>query len=137
MIYAGDLIAGLVSLASAAYVAVHTVDASVLSSKGFAAVYRYSSTYGNLLGVWELIFVSLWLLWSLTVTITAFYTGADIFDRTQAREFAAYTEGTYGQGVNPIAAIKFFVLLMVMAMGTAISGYVLAEHANEILTWFN
>lgn len=26
---------------------------------------------------------------------------------------------------------------MVMAMGTAISGYVLAEHANEILTWFN
>lgn len=89
LIYFGNFIALIVAMSSAAYVATKSIDAAVSTSNAFAAVYRNSTDLGNLLGLWELLIITLFLAWSLTVTIMGFITAADIHDLTTAREVAA------------------------------------------------
>lgn len=92
----------IVGMASAAWVAVKTVDAAVKTSNAFYATYAGSSIIGDRLGIWELIAVLAWLIWSLTLTILSFVTASDLFDQTEARVLAAATEGTYGSGVTQV-----------------------------------
>lgn len=87
--------------------------------------------------LWELLFVSLWFLWSLTVTIVAFYEGATTFDAIQAREFGAYTDGTLGTAMSMNNAMKVFTFRMILAFGTWISAYVIGQTADELLGFFD
>jgi hypothetical protein len=58
-----------------------------------------------------------------------------------AREKAVFEEGTeggaFGQAITMVSAVKLFTLLMVMALGTWISGYTLGVSADDLLDWFN
>lgn len=127
----------IVGMASAAWVAVKTVDAAVQISGAFYFTYAGSSIIGDRLGLWELIAVLAWLVWSLVLTILSFVTASNLFDQTEARVLAAQTEGTYGTGVTQIMGIKGFVLLMVLSMGVMISSWTMGDVADELLNWFN
>ena len=80
IVFAAALIMLFTSLVTAAYVALCTVDASVSFSTGFAHIYRNSTTLGNLLGLWELIFVLAFLTWSLVVTYMSFEHASHVVD---------------------------------------------------------
>jgi len=137
LIHSGILGSLIISLISAAYVATKTIDATVSFTNTFYAVYSGSSTFGDLLGLWELLFILLWLSWSLVVTILAFITASTLYDELEARSVAAATEGLYGQAVNIIDGIKGFTLLAILAMGVWISAYIIGDTADELLDWFN
>lgn len=67
----------------------------------------------------------------------AFVTASQVYEATEARETAVYTEGTFGQAVTFVQAVKFFTLLMITALGTWISGYTIGEVLDDLLSWFN
>lgn len=127
----------IVSMVSSAYVAVKTVDAAVKTSGAFYSIYAGSSIIGDRLGIWELIAVLAYLMWSLVVTILAFVTASDLFDQTEARSLAVYTEGTYGTAVTQVMGIKGFTLLSILALGVWISAWTMGDTADELLNWFN
>jgi len=60
---------------SAAFVTVKTVNAGV-SFAGYAYVYRNGSQVGNLVGLYEVIPIVAYNLWSLALTVTAIVAGA-------------------------------------------------------------
>lgn len=127
----------IVGMASAGWVAVKTVDAAVKTSGAFYAIYAGNSIIGDRLGIWELIAVLAWLMWSLVLTILSFVTASDLFDQTEARVKAVYEEGTYGTAVTQVMGIKGFTLLMILAMGVAISAWTMGDVADNLLDWFN
>ena len=133
----GTIMTLIMSLASSAYVAVKTIDASVSMTKGYYNVYGGWSEDGNLIGAWELGFVILWLLWSLVVTLLAYVTAADVIDYTMERAKAVYEDGTLGTVATPVDAMKIFTLMMVLGFGTWLSAHTLGDSANELLSWFD
>ena len=136
-IYLSTLVFLFMSLCTAAYLAVKTVDAAVAFTEGFAYIYRSDSALGNALGFWEAVFTTGFLMWSLGITWHAFHISEQILDTVQAREYAVYHEGTFGHAVDTLEAIKMSTLLFVMAIGIWISGFAIADNADELLDWFN
>lgn len=137
IVFAAVLIMLFTSLVTAAYVALCTVDASVSFSTGFAHIYRNSTTLGNLLGLWELIFVLAFLTWSLGVTYMSFEHASHVVDELNRREYAVYNDGQFGHVVDPVTAGKQSVLLMVLAFATWVAGHSLSDNADELLNWFD
>jgi len=137
LVYFATLSALIIMIASSAFVAVKTTAAAVNFSLGFYFQYAGASLEGDFMYLWELIFVSAWLLWSATVTIGAYYEASQIIDQLQLRELAVYKDGTMGTAVTPVMAMKAFTLIMVMAFSTWISAYTLGETADELIGWFD
>lgn len=138
-IYMGSLMNLITCLASSAYVAVKTIDAAIDLDLAGSIYSKYASFSddGDLLGVWEIIFVIMFLSWSLIVTGLSYFTAVDVINYTGARELAVYTEGTLGVVATPMDAMKIFALLTVMGMGTWLSAQTLGDSADELLSWFN
>lgn len=137
LVYFATLSALIIMIASSAFVAVKTTAAAVSFKKGFYYQYAGASLEGDLMYLWELIFVSAWLLWSTGVTVGAFYEAAAIIDTVTARETAVHTDGTMGTAITAVMAMKAFTLIMVMAFGTWISAYTLGDTADELIGWFD
>lgn len=137
LVYFATLSALIIMIASSAFVAVKTTAAAVNFSLGFYFQYAGASLEGDLMYLWELIFVSAWLLWSATVTVGAYYEASQIIDQLTLREMAVYKDGTMGTAVTPVMAMKAFTLIMVMAFSTWISAYTLGETADELIGWFD
>merc|ERR1719172_255044 len=89
--YAGDLIALVASQLAAAYAGVKSIEAAVSFSKGFYHQYAGASSTGNLLGLWELLAVVLFLTWSLGISIVGYIEGALLWERYEAMETVGQT----------------------------------------------
>ena len=137
LVYAGTIIALIVELCTAAYLAVKTVDATVSFNNGFAFNYRITTWFGNLLGLWECMAYLMFMGWSMVVIVAAFYMAMYYVDMTEAREIAAYKDGKFGTAVNFTDGIKFFVLLMIQAMAVLIAGDNLGLHADKRIDYFD
>jgi hypothetical protein len=72
LVWFGNLMALIISLIAAAYVAVSTVKASVSFVDGFAFTYRNDTILGSMVGLWECVFVLMYLMWSMVVIVAAF-----------------------------------------------------------------
>jgi hypothetical protein len=77
------------------------------------------------------------------VTVLAFLLAAYVVELLRYRE-AAVAEVTLGSGglvlgtvVTFVQAIKFFTLEMILALGVWISGWTIADTADELLGWFD
>ena len=136
-IYISGLVYLFMSLCTAAYLAVKVVDAAVAFTEGFAYVYRSDSALGNALGFWEAVFMTSLLSWSLGITWHAFHTTQNVIDEIQEREHEVFWGGSFGFAVGNIEAIKISTLLFVMGIATWISGFAVADNADELLDWFN
>ena len=128
--YAGDLIALVASQLAAAYAGVKSIEAAVEFSKGFYYNYAGYSSTGNLLGLWELLAVVLFLTWSLAISVAGYIEGALLWERYEAME-------TGGQTVTIVEGYKYLALGCVIGIGAWISGLALGDSAEKLLGFFN
>jgi hypothetical protein len=128
--YAGDLIALVASQLAAAYAGVKAIEAAVHFDKGFYYTYAGASSTGNLLGLWELLSVILFLTWSLGISIVGYVEGALLWERYEAME-------TVGQTVTIVEGYKYLALGCVIGVGAWISGLALGDSADKLLGFFD
>merc|ERR1719247_517710 len=128
--YAGDLIALVASQLAAAYAGVKSIEASVSFLTGFYYQYRGGSSTGDLLGLWELLSVILFLTWSLAISIVGYVEGALLWERYEAMEAAGTT-------VTIVQGYKYLALGCVIGIGAWISGLSLGDSAAELLGFFD
>merc|ERR1712046_234185 len=128
--YAGDLIALVSSQLAAAYAGVKSIEASVHFLTGFYYVYSGASRNGDLLGLWELLAVVLFLTWSLAISVVGYIEGALLWERYEAMEQA-------GQTVTIVQGYKYLALGCVIGVGAWISGLSLGDSAQELLGFFD
>merc|ERR1711934_81008 len=128
--YAGDLIALVASQLAAAYAGVKSIEASVHFLTGFYYQYRGGSDTGDMLGLWELLSVVLFLTWSLGISIVGYVEGALLWERYETMEAA-------GQTVTIVQGYKYLALGMVIGIGAWISGLALGDSAEELLGFFD
>merc|ERR1711998_209224 len=128
--YAGDLIALVSSQLAAAYAGVKSIEASVHFLTGFYYTYSGASNTGDLLGLWELLSVVLFLTWSLGISIVGYVEGALLWERYETMEAA-------GQTVTIVQGYKYLALGMVIGIGAWISGLALGDSAEELLGFFD
>merc|ERR1711934_923919 len=128
--YAGDLIALGSSQLAAAYAGVKSIVASVHFLTGFYYVYSGASDTGDLLGLWELLAVVLFLTWSLAISVVGYVEGALLWERYEAMEAAGTT-------VTIVQGYKYLALGCVIGIGAWISGLSLGDSAAELLGFFD
>lgn len=128
--YAGDLIALIASQLAAAYAGVKSIEASVEFLKGFYYIYRGGSDTGDLLGLWELLSVILFLTWSLAISIVGYVEGALLWIRYEEME-------SLGQTVTIVQGYKYLALGCVIGVGAWISGLALGDSAEKLLGFFD
>merc|ERR1719247_3823467 len=128
--YAGDLIALVSSQLAAAYAGVKSIEASVHFLTGFYYTYSGASNTGDLLGLWELLAVILFLTWSLAISVVGYVEGALLWERYETMEAA-------GQTVTIVQGYKYLALGMVIGIGAWISGLSLGDSAAELLGFFD
>merc|ERR1711939_188860 len=128
--YAGDLIALVASQLAAAYAGVKSIEASVSFLTGFYYQYRGGSDTGDMLGLWELLSVILFLTWSLAISIVGYVEGALLWERYETMEAA-------GQTVTIVQGYKYLALGCVIGIGAWISGLALGDSAEELLGFFD
>jgi len=120
--YAGDLIALVCSQLAAAYAGVKSVEAAVHFGTGYYYQYSGASVIGDLLGLWELLSVILFLTWTLAISIVGYVEGALLWARYESMEAA-------GQYVTMTQGYKYLALGCVIGIGAWISGLALGESA--------
>merc|ERR1719362_2121137 len=128
--YAGDLIALVASQLAAAYAGVKSIEAAVSFTNGFYYTYAGYSTTGNLLGLWELLAVVLFLTWSLGISVAGYIEGALLWQRYEAME-------TVGKTVTIVEGYKYLALGCVIGVGAWISGLALGDSAEKLLGFFD
>merc|ERR1711998_265662 len=128
--YAGDLIALVASQLAAAYAGVKSIEASVHFLTGFYYTYSGYSANGDLLGLWELLAVVLFLTWSLGISVVGYIEGALLWERYETMEQA-------GQTVTIVQGYKYLALGCVIGVGAWISGLALGDSAEKLLNFFN
>merc|ERR1712160_176986 len=121
--YAGDLIALVASQLAAAYAGVKAIEAAVHFDSGFYYTYAGYSSTGNLLGLWELLSVVLFLTWSLGISVAGYIEGALLWERYEAME-------TVGKTVTIVEGYKYHALGCVIGVGAWISGLALGDFDN-------
>merc|ERR1711898_87600 len=92
--------------------------------------YRGGSDTGDLLGLWELLSVILFLTWSLAISIVGYVEGALLWERYEVMEAA-------GQTVTVVQGYKYLALGCVIGIGAWISGLSLGDSAEELLGFFD
>merc|ERR1712178_531328 len=128
--YAGDLIALVSSQLAAAYAGVKSIEASVHFLTGFYFTYSGASNTGDLLGLWELLAVVLFLTWSLAISVVGYVEGALLWERYEAME-------AQGTTVTIVQGYKYLALGCVIGIGAWISGLSLGDSAQELLGFFD
>merc|ERR1719498_1340875 len=128
--YAGDLIALVCSQLAAAYAGYKSVEAAVHFGTGYFYQYSGASIMGDLLGLWELLSVLLFLTWTLGISVVGYIEGALLWDRYETMKQA-------GQTVTIVQGYKYLALGCVIGVGAWISGLSLGDSAQELLGFFD
>jgi len=89
------------------------------------------------MGLYETIFVVLFLGTSLYMTVASLYGANFIWSAVELREADVKASGQYGTAVSMVDAMKMGSLGMVIAMGTWISAYSLGNTVDELIGWFD
>merc|ERR1712238_342978 len=82
--------------------------AAVHFDSGFYYTYAGYSSTGNLLGLWELLSVVLFLTWSLGISVAGYIEGALLWERYEAME-------TVGKTVTIVEGYKYLPLVASLA----------------------
>lgn len=127
---------------SAAFVITKTVDAGINFTSASIVEYAHkyrggSATWGNNLGVFELVGIILFSAWSLVLTMLSLYGASQLWTMIEERKVGAETEGKFGETFDIVQAMKFFTLCMIVGATTLVGGFSLGDTANELITWFD
>jgi len=124
------------SWVSAAWVIVNATQAVAAFEGDFKesywATYSGASAIGDNLGLYELISFLAYAMWSLTVTLGSLYVTSNVWTMTDNRVAGASAGSIV---VDPLTAVKFFTLEVLMGLMTLIGGYALGDTADNLLAW--
>jgi len=128
------------SWCSAAWVVYQTVQSAISWGLESSHYYNYAnwSDIGNLWYLWELIAVSVFLLWSLWTVILSVWAGSEQWrlmdermDEANTNQFNVHTPLRWDTG------IMHFMLSVMTGMTTMISGVALGEAIKKVVAWFD
>ena len=128
--YAGELIALICSQLASAYAGVKSIEAAVHFGTGYYYQYSGASVIGDLLGLWELFAVIMFLTWSLLISIVGYVEGALLWERYSSMEAT-------GNIITIVQGYKYLSLGCIIGVGAWISGLALGESAHELLGFFD
>ena len=137
LMYIGDVVILAVSLVSAAWIAVKTVEQSISFTNGFYALYGSGSAFGNLMGAVEIIFIVLYLMTSVAITGMGVVGAMLFWEFISGRETAALNEGKYGNAVSWPDVIKYGALGMVVSVGTWTTAWAIGQTVDQTVGWFD
>jgi len=137
LIYAGIFTTLIMGFLGAAWVIYCTVQAVVNFTYGFAFTYRDGSFHGNYLGIYELIAILLNEGWAFALTIWSLWFAFDLWAQVEARERGVKTEGSGGEVVDIVEAMKMFTLCVVVGLTAIIGAFSFGDVADQLVTWFD
>ena len=112
----GVIITSLFSNLASIYVAVKTVDAGMDFTKGLFHNYHNNNALSCFLGIYEMGFIILNLVWSTSISFTGYYMALAMYQRITRKADLERDDG-----------IKYLVLGLEMAAGAWIAGLALGE----------
>lgn len=136
-VYIGTTMVLSVCLLSAGYIVLVSAKAAISFEDGFAFTYRGYSNIGNNVAIFEVVFAVLFILTSLTITISALMGASDIWSTVELRELAVASDGFYGTAVSMMDALKLGVLGTVVAMATWVGAYAMGETVDKLIGWWD
>lgn len=126
---------------AAAWVVVQGTEAvASFTSYFFESYYfRYAgaTSMGNNVGIYELVSYILWAVFSLSITGASLYLSYTIWGAVDARVAAAEAAGGLGIIMDPVTAVKLFVLLNLNGFMSIIGGFGLGDVSRNLLTWWD
>jgi hypothetical protein len=137
-VYFGVIWMLLMSWCSASYVIYQTVQSGISFTEGFYHIYADYSSQGNLMYLYEVIAIALFIFWAFDVVVLSTWAGSaqwkamdDRMAEANTTVFNAHTPLRWSTGV------MHFLLSCLTGMTTMISGVALGEVANELLHYFD
>jgi len=128
--YAGVIITTLFSNLAAMYVAVKTVSAGMDWTKGLFYQYHTSNALSCFLGIYEMGFIILHLVWSQSISFIGYYMAYAMWNYIVAIEKKNIT-------LKPDEGIKFLTLGVEMAIAAWIAGLGLGEQTTQTIGYFD
>ena len=137
IVYIGDIMVLVVSLCSAAYMAVKTTEAVITFGEGYAYIYRQGSIVGNYMGQFEVVFAFLFYMLPMGLAIIATYGAMHIWDMVEERDTAVADEGFMGASVSVRDCMKFVALGIVVMVTTYWASWSIGDVVDELIGWFD
>ena len=141
-VYTGILMSLIMTFISAAYVVTKTVDAGVKYTGAFISAYAATylngvNAWGDNLGLFELIALLMFCMWSMMMSFAGLYTSYDLWGKMDARTIGVKNEGSGGVALDDVQAVKIFTLCMIMGVMSIVGGFSLGDVADKLITWFD
>jgi len=124
--FSGVIITTLFSNLASIYVAVKTVDAGMDFTRGLFNDYHTNNALSCFLGIYEMGFIILNMVWSTGISFTGYYMA-----------YAMYKQVTRVADLGKNDGIKYLVLGLEMAAGAWIAGLALGEQAAQTVGYFD
>lgn len=146
IIYTGILTTLISGFLGAAWVIYKATNAaySAASTATYYAIYADGANvddrdvwWGNNLGLYELAAVALHHIWAFALTIWGLWFGFDLWAQVEKREKGYKEEGSGGEVVDIIEAMKMFALCIVAAMTVIIGAFSLGDLTDKIVLWYD
>lgn len=128
--YAGVIITTLFSNLAAIYVSTRTVEAGMDWAAGLFHDYHNNNALSCFLGIYEMGFIILNLVWSQSISFIGYYMAYAMWGYIVAIEKKNIT-------LTPNEGIKFLVLGCEMAIGAWIAGLALGEQTTRTIGYFD
>jgi len=146
MIYTGIMSVLISGFLGAAWVIYKSTNAaySASSTATYFATYGDPSginsadiLWGNLLGFYELTAILMHHLWAFVLTVWGLWFGFDLWAQVEAREKGYKEEGSGGEVVDIIEAMKMFALCMIVALTILVGSFSLGDLTDKLVLWFD
>lgn len=143
IVYTGILGTLISAFVAAAWVIYKTVVASInweASLNSYASNYRITNGdiyWGNNLGLYEIIAVLMHEIWAFVLTMWALWFGFDLWAQVEKREKGYKTEGSGGEVIDIIEAMKLFTLCLVVSLTVLVGAFSLGDLTEKLITWYD
>merc|ERR1719465_7291 len=145
IVYTGILTSLIAGFIGAAWVIYRVTVASInwsASVNSYHYFYRDVSdnpdTYwGNNLALFEIIAVLMHEGWAFVLCMWSLWFAFDLWAQVEKREKGYKTEGTGGEVVDIVEAMKLFTLCVVVAITTFIGAFSLGDLTELLITWYD
>jgi hypothetical protein len=137
-VYWGVVTMLLMSYCSAAYVVVMTVESAISHTKGYYSIYSGHSTIGNYMGLFELLVVIAYLLWSFFTVILATIAGHHLWKMMDERLAESLTCKFCGElALSWDKGMRHFILSVIAGLASIIAAVALGDTADPVIKWFD
>lgn len=143
IVYTGILTSLIAGFIGAAWVIYKTVVASINWSStvnSYASNYRVTGGdiyWGNNLALYEIIAVLMHEGWAFVLCMWSLWFAFDLWAQVEKREKGYKEEGSGGEVVDIVEAMKMFTLCLVVALTTFVGAFSLGDLTEYLITWYD